>query len=212
MKNNLLVTFLLAILSGVLFSCSSDDISRNENIELRQMFSLVNFKVQTASMQMSGSIEGISLCNIKSIGTIGFHKIENIDNFVSEYPLGMATDCSFYPGNAKDVTDDDGALLVLPQSTTKWATVDGVPVSIAEADAANNSYIKISCKIKNGSTYLVGSESSFGEVYIPFAADWEIGKKYVYTINIGTGTSGFDVNGNPLIQPISYSVDAEEWN
>lgn len=205
---------------------------RSVQLDFKHVLSQVRFKVQTASKQLSGEIEAISLCNIKSTGSVGYHAADDVtdginawkkvvlgttvsDDAVASYAIGMGDGsfgtAQFGAGNAKDVTADDGSLMMLPQTTSKWTTVDGTPVTVAAADAAKNTYIKISCKIKNGNTYLVGSDESFGEVYIPFAANWTMGKKYVYTINIGTGTGGFDVNGKPLIQPISYSVDVDEW-
>ena len=205
---------------------------RSVQLDFKHVLSQVRFKVQTASKQLSGDIEAISLCNIKSTGSVGYHAADDVtdgvnawkkvvlgttvsDDAVASYAIGMGDGsfgtAQFGAGNAKDVTADDGSLLMLPQSTVKWTTADGSAVTVAAADAAKNTYIKISCKIKNGNTYLVGSDESFGEVYIPFAASWTMGKKYVYTINIGTGTGGFDVNGKPLIQPISYSVDVDEW-
>ena len=206
--------------------------SRSVQLDFKHVLSQVRFKVQTASQQLSGSIESISLCNIKSTGSVGYHAADDVadgenawkkvvlgtkvsDDAVASYAIGMGDGsfgtAQFGAGNAKDVTADDGSLMMLPQTTSKWSTVDGTPVTVAAADAAKNTYIKISCKILNGDTYLVGSENTYGEVYIPFAASWAMGKKYIYTINIGTGTGGFDENGNPLVQPISYSVDVDEW-
>ena len=227
--NALQKDILMANADGVTQSSNA----RKVDLAFKHVLSQVRFKVQTASKQLSGSIEGISLCNIKQTGTVGYHAADDVvdgantwkkvtlgstvsDDVVASYPLGMAADCSFGsaqfgPGNAKDVTAADGSLLMLPQTTVKWTTADGAAVPVSSADAAKNSYIKVSCKILNGSTYLVGSESSFGEVYIPFAASWVMGKRYVYTLNIGTGTGGFDINGKPLVQPISYSVDVDEW-
>ena len=205
---------------------------RSVQLDFKHVLSQVRFKVQTASKQLSGDIEAISLCNIKSTGSVGYHAADDVtdgvnawkkvvlgttvsDDAVASYAIGMGDGsfgtAQFGAGNAKDVTADDGSLMMLPQTTVKWTTVDGTPVTIAAADAAKNTYIKISCKILNGNTYLVGSENTYGEVYIPFAASWAMGKKYIYTINIGTGTGGFDVNGKPLIQPISYSVNVDEW-
>ena len=207
--------------------------SRKVQLNFKHVLSQVRFSVKTASQQVSGEIEDIALCNIKKTGTVGFQgedagssaadwavtlaSKEPQDLSVDEntsYSIGMVGDGTFGVAEyttAKDMTAADGSLLMLPQTTEKWATADKAPVSIETADAAKNTYIKISCKIKNGNTYLVGSDESFGEVYIPFAASWTMGKKYVYTINIGTGTGGFDVNGNPLIQPISYSVAVADW-
>ena len=205
--------------------------SRKVQLNFKHVLSQVRFSVKTASQQISGEIEDIALCNIKQKGTVGFQgedagsseadwavtlasaEPENL-TAKTTYSIGMVGDGTFGVAEyttAKDMTAADGSLLMLPQTTEKWATVDGAPVSIATADAAYNTYIKISCKIMNGNTYLVGSESSFGEVYIPFKAEWTMGKKYVYTINIGTGTGGFDKDGNPLIQPISYSVAVADW-
>ena len=205
--------------------------SRKVAFQFKHVLSQVNFSVKTASEQVSGEIESITLCNIKQKGTVGFQGVDagtgesdwavtlaskepEALSAKTEYAIGMASDGTFGSseyGVAKSMTAADGSLLMLPQNTTKWATVDKAAVTIAAADAAYNTYIKISCKIKNGDTYLVGSTAAFGEVYIPFAAAWEMGKKYNYTINIGTGTGGFDVNGLPLIQPISYSVAVEPW-
>ena len=205
---------------------------RSVQLDFKHVLSQVRFKVQTASKQLSGDIGAISLCNIKSTGSVGYRAADDVtdgvnawkkvvlgvaasDEAVASYTIGMGDGsfgtAQFGAGNAKDVTADDGSLMMLPQTTSKWTTVDGVPVTVAAADAAKNTYIKISCKIKNGDTYLVGSENTYGEVYIPFAASWTMGKKYIYTINIGTGTGGFDRDGNPLVQPISYSVDVDEW-
>ena len=205
---------------------------RSVQLDFKHVLSQVRFKVQTASKQLSGNIGAISLCNIKSTGSVGYHAADDVtdgtndwmkvvlgttvaDDAVASYAIGMGDGsfgtAQFGAGNAKDVTAADGSLMMLPQTTVKWTTVEGNAVTIAAADAAKNTYIKISCKILNGNTYLVGSENTYGEVYIPFAASWAMGKKYIYTINIGTGTGGFDVNGKPLIQPISYSVDVDEW-
>ena len=205
---------------------------RSVRLDFKHVLSQARFKVQTASKQLSGNIGAISLCNIKSTGSVGYHTADDVadgtndwkkvvlgvavaDDAVASYAIGMGDGsfgtAQFGAGNAKDVTAADGSLMMLPQTTSKWTTVDGNAVTIAAADAAKNTYIKISCKILNGNTYLVGSENTYGEVYIPFAANWTMGKKYIYTINIGTGTGGFDVNGKPLIQPISYSVDVDEW-
>ena len=205
---------------------------RSVQLDFKHVLSQVRFKVQTASKQLSGNIGAISLCNIKSTGSVGYHAADDVadgtndwkkvvlgttvsDDAVASYAIGMGDGsfgtAQFGAGNAKDVTAADGSLMMLPQTTVKWTTVDGRAVTIAAADAAKNTYIKISCKIKNGDTYLIGSENTYGEVYIPFAASWVMGKKYIYTINIGTGTGGFDRDGNPLVQPISYSVDVDEW-
>ena len=200
-------------------------------LNFKHVLSQVRFSVKTTSQQVSGVIEDIALCNIKQTGTVGYHAADDVadgenawkkvvlgttvaDADVASYSIGIVDDGSFDAAQyntAKEMTKVDGSLLMLPQTTVKWTTADGSAVKIADANTAKNTYIKISCRIKNGNTYLVGSKDSFGNVYIPFEANWEMGKKYIYTINIGTGKGGFDENGNPLIQPISYSVAVTDW-
>lgn len=200
-------------------------------LNFKHVLSQVRFSVKTASEQVSGVIEDIALCNIKKTGTVGYHAADDVadgenawkkvvlgttvsDEVVASYSIGIVDDGSFDAAQyntAKEMTKVDGSLLMLPQTTVKWTTADGSAVKIADANTAKNTYIKIYCKIKNGNTYLVGSDESFGNVYIPFEANWEMGKKYIYTINIGTGKGGFDENGKPLVQPISYSVAVADW-
>ena len=46
-------------------------------------------------------------------------------------------------------------------------------------------------------------------MYVPFGADWEPGKRYVYTLIFG---SGYKNTGEPiLIRPIAFEADIEDW-
>lgn len=58
-----------------------------------------------------------------------------------------------------------------------------------EADNATpkQSYLEISCKIKHKDFCIFGSESSYSTLYVPFCADWQPGKRYVYTLIFGGG-------------------------
>ena len=66
------------------------------------------------------------------------------------------------------------------------------------------------------STVLINDE----DVYIPFdlatanSKNWELGKKYTYTLIFGNGSGGYDENGDPLtnLVPITYTVTAaDDW-
>ena len=199
--------------------------SRKVNLSFQHAMSQITFSAKLASTKFTAEVSGISINNIKSTGKVGY-LAENdaagavvlgggadASMTVANYATGMVADGTVDDiSTAKTLTADDGALIMLPQTTVKWATVDGTPVTVAEADAAKNSYLVITCKIKTtDGTYLVGSDSSFGTVYVPFAANWERSKKYNYTIVFGTGTGGFDADGNLIFQPISYSASVEDW-
>ena len=199
--------------------------SRKVNLRFQHAMSQITFSAKLASTKFTAEVSGIAINNIKSTGKVGY-LAENdqagavvlgggadASMTVANYATGMVADGNITDiATAKPLTAADGALIMLPQTTTKWATVDGTPVTVAEADAAKNSYLVITCKIKTtDGTYLVGSDDTFGTVYVPFAANWERSKKYNYTIVFGTGTGGFDADGNLIFQPISYSATVEDW-
>ncbi len=135
---------------------------------------------------------------------------------------------------AMDGTTPTGSLMMLPQifadddddavnditaanggANEKWlpAGMDAVNgTDITDADASRKSYIKVVCKIQDDKgQYLLGSESSFGVIYIPFQAHWEQGKKYTYNLIFGTGGGGFDEEGNPLMNYIKFDTTVSEW-
>lgn len=92
-------------------------------------------------------------------------------------------------------------MLFVPQKLTKW----DVSSTIA---TAKQSYLMITCKIKQGGAYLFGSDSEYKDLYVPFEADWQPGKRYIYTLIFG---GGYDADGNPILQPINFEAKAEDW-
>ncbi len=75
----------------------------------------------------------------------------------------------------------------------------------ADADKAENSqsYLIIDCKIEQN-----GLLRHNGTLYVPFGADWQSGKRYIYTLIFG---GGYDENGNPILTPIQFDAETTEW-
>ena len=75
----------------------------------------------------------------------------------------------------------------------------------ADADKAENSqsYLIIDCKIEQN-----GLLRHNGTLYVPFGADWQPGKRYIYTLIFG---GGYDENGNPILTPIQFDAETTEW-
>ena len=82
--------------------------------------------------------------------------------------------------------------------------------------------LKLTCKVKAAGHYLVGSESNYGEMYIPMhgtsanSADISellAGRRYTYNI-IMQSNVGYKDNGDPImLAPIRFSVnEVTEWN
>ncbi len=178
--------------------------------------SQVVFAGKLASNKISASVASIELVNIYQNGKIGFFGTNAALSSTTTgaasttFGVGLVEDKSITSTTAKNLTATDGALLMLPQTVTPWATTAGSPVTTAAADAAHNAYLKIRCTIISGAVTLVDNDY----VYIPFSVNWQQGKKYTYTLVFGAGSGGFDENGNPLdnMLPISYTVAAaDDW-
>lgn len=199
----------------------------------KHALSKIDFAARLFSEKIDVAVNSITMCNIGSTGTAG---IENFTVFansdrstVANYSVDVTTyhpahltaaNASQATGSGKAVylTGDkanvqDGSLIMLPQTSTKWATVPGTPVSIAVADAQKQTYLKVNCKIVDTTSgvVLVNDE----DIYLPFEANWATGSRYVYTLVFGKGAGGYDEDGNPIdeLLPITYVVTAvTDWN
>lgn len=98
-----------------------------------------------------------------------------------------------------------GPMLLVPQKLTKW----NLSGNIEAANAAKQSYLKITCKIKQSGAYLFGSDSDYGVLYVPFGADWQPGKRYIYTLIFG---GGYNVQGQAILKPINFEANVEAWD
>lgn len=103
----------------------------------------------------------------------------------------------------KDISD--GPMLFVPQKLTKWT----VPSTITAANTAKQSYLKITCKIKQGGAYLFGSATEYKDLYVPFEADWQPGKRYIYTLIFG---GGYDNDGHQILKPINFEAAVDTWD
>lgn len=68
--------------------------------------------------------------------------------------------------------------------------------------------MSIECKIKIDGFYKLGSDTEYKTLYVPFDADWQPGKRYVYTLVFG---GGYDAEGNTILQPINFEPSVEDW-
>lgn len=129
-------------------------------------------------------------------------------------------------------TNDDGkefsstAMLLLPQTTTKWdvnsTTAEGTPAD------QSGTYFLVKCKIwnvsadngqvdKTNDTYLWGNAADAKNIAIPVELNWEEGKKYVYTFVFGNGNGGYipdpdpDDPPTPVLVPITFDVKVDDF-
>lgn len=187
------------------------------NMHFRHILSQVAFKARTETPKMEVTIEGIKIYNYYSVGYFTLPPTDvspTRDNWDCPEQLFTKTSITAVKGKSINVENTetpismDKPMLFIPQKLNKWTTTAASPKTTAQAKAANESYLEISCKIKLGESYMVGSDDAYGNLYVPFGADWQPGKRYIYTLVFG---GGYDVNGNSVLTPINFTADTEAW-
>lgn len=185
------------------------------HMQFRHVLSQVAFKARTQTANMEVIIEGVKICNVNFSGTFTLPPTDadpTQGNWtLSTVPLSNFTAVkgkSIDIGNTDTEVSIDGPMLFIPQKLTKWATTAASPKTTDQADNDKQSYLEISCKIKLDGSYIIGDENKFGKLYVPFGADWQPGKRYIYTLVFG---GGYDENGNSILTPINFTADTKEW-
>lgn len=119
--------------------------------------------------------------------------------------------------NTVMISSTANVMMPIPQELVKWNTNKPIvagdnTASGTSAKADGESYLHIRCQIKKNDTYYVGKEGTadedYGDVYVPFAAKWEPGKRYIYTLVFG---GGYDAGGKPILTPVKITADQTDW-
>lgn len=186
-------------------------------MQFRHILSQVAFKARTETPNMEVTIEGIKICNYNISGTFTLPSTDvdptQKDNW--KPTSDILTDItavkgkSIVVGNTDTPISIDEPMLFIPQKLTKWSTTAASPKSTTEAKNNKESWLEISCRIKLDGSCRVGTESTFGKLYVPFGADWQPGKRYVYTLVFG---GGYDTDGNAILQPINFEPEVKDWD
>ena len=193
--------------------------SQTVGLNFQHGMSQVVFSGKLASDKIEATVHGIEIHNLHNTGKVGYMGSN------AELQASVSGDASttFAAGlvdnpvvnsssQATVLSAADGALFMLPQTVAKWTTTAKNPVPTSEADANHNSYLKVTCTIKDKASNVVLINN--GSIYIPLDVNWQQGKKYSYTLVFGQGEQGFKPDGSHddnLLQ-IKYSVSAENWN
>ena len=179
------------------------------SLAFKHAMSAIRFSAKTSASTITAEVGGISLCNIRSTGKVGYITDNTLGystnaSPVASYALGMSA--KTLSTTLTNLTNSDGNLIMLPQTTTAWSP--SVPV----ASAGSATYVALSIKVAYNGVYRIGSSSAYETVYIPFAAAWEQGKLYTYNLTVGAGTGVYDANGNTLeTVPCSFTATASNW-
>lgn len=203
----------------IMYAVAKNQTQKDNNgivkFNFKHILSQVVFQAKTQYANMQVEIKALSIHNFYGVGTFTIPKEEREPSQTDWDPTEQ-----FYHSNGftavmdqsitVDKTDKaanisiQGPMLFIPQKLTKWNSSG----NIEAANAAKKSYLKITCKIKQSGAYLFGDDTNFGELYVPFEADWQPGKRYIYTLIFG---GGYDKDGHSILKPINFDAQTTDW-
>ena len=183
------------------------------NFQFKHILSQVVFKAKTQLANMDVEIKEIKIHNFHMGGTYTLPAASTSDGTWALKADGsnsgkftVVKDKAIKVTSTGENISVDAPMLFVPQTLKAWDVT--TPKPIAEADNNGESYLKITCKIKQENEYVFGSETAYLPLYVPFGTTWEQGKRYIYTLIFG---GGYDANGKPILQPINFEAEAEDW-
>ena len=193
--------------------------SQTVGLNFQHGMSQVVFSGKLASDKIEATVHGIEIHNLHNTGKVGYMgtnaelQAQTTGEAGTTFAAGLVNNPVVNSSSQATVLSAaDGALFMLPQTVAKWTTTAKNPVPTSEADANHNSYLKVTCTVKDKASGVVLVNN--GSIYIPLEVNWQQGKKYSYTLVFGQGEQGFKPDGSHddnLLQ-IKYSVSAENWN
>lgn len=200
----------------VLFATAAKQTRSTSNGQVKLTFnhilSQVVFKAKTENNTMTATIGSIKIHNAATSNTYNFNTgwaKATATNSTLTVPVKTANVTS----DGVSVTAENGTeypMLMLPQTSKAW-DVTGTTKSISAANSANQTYLEITCNVKQNGVDILGSSTQLATIYVPFNASWQAGYKYAYTLIFG---GGYDSNGDKQsnLTPITFSVEkVSDW-
>lgn len=180
-------------------------------LKFRHITSQIVFMAKKTS-NLNVEIKSIKLHNFEtsSVFTIPTDGTDPQQNSWSHNPISNNNGFTVIKDKKIDVKTDateistSTPMFLIPQKLNAWNPSH----DINTANTNKESYLSIECKISIGNFYKLGSESGYGTLYVPFEADWQPGKRYVYTLIFG---GGYDDQGKPILTPINFDASTEDW-
>lgn len=188
--------------------------------QFKHILSQVVFQAKTALENMEVNIKEIKIHNIKYAGnfTLPTTSTESGTWVLSPIPetadgkrhntFTVVKDQNITVKNTVTNISSATPMLNTPQTLTAWDVT--TPKTKEQADAADpiESYLEITCKIKQADVYVFGSESKYETLYVPFGTTWEMGKRHIYTLIFG---GGYNDQGQAILKPINFEATVEDW-
>lgn len=187
------------------------------HFQFKHILSQVAFKAKTQLENMEVEINEIKIHNpwIKGTYTLPTTSSENGTWALTEPTIGDKRG-AFTVVTGKNIkVTSSGAdisvatpMLFVPQSMVAWKTNATTAKPKADADKSGETYLEITCKIKQAGVYVFGSKDAYKTLYVPFGPTWEMGKRHIYTLIFG---GGYDAQGQAILMPINFDAETTNW-
>ena len=203
-----------------------DATSKNHDTEgvaltLNHILSQIQIKVKSDNEHILYRIKGIRIYNVaKNKGTLTYTTTDNKANwdlnagqkvtYTYTFPKVIELDGKTDGVKEAVLTGENGGAMIIPQDITPW---DGNKVT-DQAPYNGGTYISLLLNVKavkgTGYMYPAGAqgENSYGWVAVAVPNNkWEIGNKYIYTLDMSTGCGKVDPVDpeedpkNPVVKP-----------
>ena len=124
----------------------------------------------------------------------------------AQFTAGMAAATYTVTDTATELTNEAGRLLLLPQATAAWTPAPSYTVD-------DGACFLVNCTVqdKTSGLYLWGAAGAPKQLAIPFDADWEPGKHYIYTFVFGEGAGYDPTTGEPVLALIKFEVAVDDF-
>ena len=179
--------------------------STGVNIEFQHALSEITVAAKNTNTAYTVKVKGVKIGNVITKGTFTFPSITDTPaswslsadpNDVKNYETSWTTPFVL-DGEVSTMDAANVPFMILPQQL------------VAADKASEKAYIALDAEIKMQG----GLVKHNGWLYVSIDTNWEMGKKYAYTLDFSTG-AGQDENGKAIISgsEIKLKVNVSDWN
>ena len=209
------------LIIGAVDATSANHNTNGVALTLNHILSQIKIQVKSDNEHIVYRIKGIRIVNVaKGKGTLTYTTTDNKANwdlsagdkvtYSYTFPQPIVLDGKTAGVKEAVLTGADGGAMIIPQGFTPW---DGNKVT-EQAPYNEGTYISLLLNVKavkgTGYMYPAGAqgENSYGWVAVAVPNNkWEIGNKYIYTLDMSTGCGKVDPVDpeedpkNPVVKP-----------
>ena len=195
---------------GAVDATSADHKAEGVDLTLKHILSQIQIRVKSTNDNIVYRIKGIRIVNVdKNKGTLTYTTSSNSTAWdlagatkeTYTYTFDEAVVLDGKTTQEANLTGENGGAMIIPQTITPWNSKK--VTDIAPYDGGTYISILLNVKTTKDAKYMYPAnaegENSYGWVAVAVPnTQWEIGNKYIYTLNMSTGCGKVDpVNPNP---------------